>query len=81
VDLDRVAGIPGVSRRGLDAGALPELPACKAIDFGGCRCCAFALAGDATSTDPVCRLSPHHVIVEEALNEAVGPSSIAIGTS
>ena len=45
----------------------------KAIDFGGCRCQAFALTGDATRTDPVCTLSPHHVIIDEALNEAVGP--------
>jgi pyrroloquinoline quinone biosynthesis protein E len=28
-------------------------------DFGGCRCQAFALTGDATATDPVCHLSPH----------------------
>jgi len=27
-------------------------------DFGGCRCQAFALTGDATATDPVCHLSP-----------------------
>src|SRR5262249_18275810 len=30
------------------------------IDFGGCRCQAFALTGDARATDPVCHLSPHH---------------------
>jgi pyrroloquinoline quinone biosynthesis protein E len=29
-------------------------------DFGGCRCQAFALTGDARATDPACRLSPHH---------------------
>jgi pyrroloquinoline quinone biosynthesis protein E len=34
-------------------------------DFGGCRCQAFALTGDATATDPVCHLSPHHHLVEE----------------
>lgn len=27
-------------------------------DFGGCRCQAFLLAGDARATDPVCTLSP-----------------------
>ena len=32
-------------------------------DFGGCRCQAFLLAGDATAADPVCHLSPHHEIV------------------
>jgi pyrroloquinoline quinone biosynthesis protein E len=30
------------------------------IDFGGCRCQAFALAGDARATDPVCHLAPAH---------------------
>ena len=45
----------------------------KTIDFGGCRCQAFALTGDAAATDPVCRLSAQRVIVDEALNEAVGP--------
>ena len=35
------------------------------IDFGGCRCQAFALTGDARATDPVCHLSPKHAIVEE----------------
>jgi pyrroloquinoline quinone biosynthesis protein E len=29
-------------------------------DFGGCRCQAFALTGDAAATDPVCQLSPRH---------------------
>jgi len=32
-------------------------------DFGGCRCQAFALTGDARATDPVCHLSPKHAIV------------------
>jgi len=32
----------------------------KDIDFGGCRCQALALTGDATATDPACMLSPHH---------------------
>jgi pyrroloquinoline quinone biosynthesis protein E len=32
----------------------------REIDFGGCRCQAFALTGDARATDPVCHLSPHH---------------------
>ena len=30
----------------------------REIDFGGCRCQAFALTGDARATDPVCHLSP-----------------------
>lgn len=38
----------------------------KGIDFGGCRCQAFALTGDARNTDPVCILSPAHGVVEAA---------------
>jgi pyrroloquinoline quinone biosynthesis protein E len=34
-------------------------------DFGGCRCQAFLLTGDARAADPVCHLSPHHPIVAE----------------
>ena len=33
------------------------------IDFGGCRCQAFALTGDARATDPVCHLAPNHEAV------------------
>ncbi|MBE7212022.1 MAG: pyrroloquinoline quinone biosynthesis protein PqqE [Gluconacetobacter diazotrophicus] len=32
----------------------------RGIDFGGCRCQALALAGDAAATDPACALSPLH---------------------
>lgn len=32
----------------------------REIDFGGCRCQAFALTGDAANTDPACSLSPRH---------------------
>ena len=32
----------------------------REIDFGGCRCQAFALTGDAGNTDPACTLSPMH---------------------
>ncbi|MEI4263392.1 pyrroloquinoline quinone biosynthesis protein PqqE [Roseovarius sp. D0-M9] len=35
----------------------------KAVDFGGCRCQAMALAGDARATDPVCSKSPLHAQV------------------
>ncbi|QBD77402.1 pyrroloquinoline quinone biosynthesis protein PqqE [Ktedonosporobacter rubrisoli] len=34
--------------------------ALREVDFGGCRCQAFLLTGDAAQTDPVCSLSPHH---------------------
>lgn len=32
----------------------------RTVDFGGCRCQAMALVGDAAATDPVCRYSPRH---------------------
>lgn len=32
----------------------------KEKDFGGCRCQALMLTGDAKNTDPVCAKSPHH---------------------
>ncbi len=35
----------------------------REIDFGGCRCQAFALTGDARATDPVCHLAPGHEAV------------------
>jgi len=41
----------------------------RAEDFGGCRCQALLLAGDATATDPACSLAPAHHIVEAALIE------------
>jgi pyrroloquinoline quinone biosynthesis protein E len=37
----------------------------RELDFGGCRCQAFAVTGDAKATDPVCHLSPHHHLVEQ----------------
>jgi pyrroloquinoline quinone biosynthesis protein E len=45
------------------------------IDFGGCRCQAFALTGDAARTDPACSKSPDHGIVLRARRDAVsGPA-------
>jgi pyrroloquinoline quinone biosynthesis protein E len=38
----------------------------RAVDFGGCRCQAFALTGDAAQTDPACSLSPHHGLIRAA---------------
>lgn len=39
-------------------------------DFGGCRCQAFLLTGNAAATDPACSLAPAHSIVEAAVLEA-----------
>jgi pyrroloquinoline quinone biosynthesis protein E len=45
----------------------------RAEDFGGCRCQAFLLTGDASATDPVCTLAPSHHLVETA-RETVTPA-------
>ncbi|MBS3648338.1 pyrroloquinoline quinone biosynthesis protein PqqE [Pseudaminobacter sp. 19-2017] len=49
----------------------------REIDWGGCRCQAMAIAGNASATDPACVLSPLHgrmaALVEEAIATA-GPS-------
>ena len=41
----------------------------RTTDFGGCRCQAFHLTGDAAATDPACGLSPHHARVVAAREE------------
>ncbi len=41
----------------------------RTIDFGGCRCQAFMLTGDAREADPVCHLSPHHDFVTKIIAE------------
>jgi pyrroloquinoline quinone biosynthesis protein E len=45
----------------------------KAKDFGGCRCQAYLLTGDAANADPVCDLSPHHHLVTEAVARSERP--------
>jgi PqqA peptide cyclase len=42
----------------------------RARDFGGCRCQAFRLAGDAAEADPACALAPRHDVVLRAREEA-----------
>jgi pyrroloquinoline quinone biosynthesis protein E len=42
----------------------------KEIDFGGCRCQAFQLTGDAAATDPACALSPKHHVVTSLVGAA-----------
>ena len=42
----------------------------RELDFGGCRCQAFQLTGDAARTDPVCHLSPDHDLVARAVEAA-----------
>ena len=40
------------------------------VDWGGCRCQALRLTGDAAATDPVCRFSAHHDRVVAARESA-----------
>jgi PqqA peptide cyclase len=46
----------------------------REIDWGGCRCQAFALTGDAGRTDPACALSPDRDLLTAARADAVGPA-------
>ncbi len=45
----------------------------KTKDFGGCRCQAYMLTGDATNTDPVCDLSPKHHLITDVTDKAQTP--------
>lgn len=48
-------------------------------DWGGCRCQALALTGDAASTDPACHLSPHHSLIQTlAAAESASPSQTPV---
>jgi len=47
----------------------------KVKDFGGCRCQAYMLTGDATNTDPVCSLSPNHKLVTDVVDRAQLPKA------
>ncbi len=49
----------------------------RAQDFGGCRCQAFLLAGDASATDPVCSLSPQRSKVDAILATVAQASACA----
>jgi pyrroloquinoline quinone biosynthesis protein E len=50
----------------------------RTADFGGCRCQAFHLTGNAAATDPVCSLSPDHALIDTARVEALAPGGTAL---
>jgi pyrroloquinoline quinone biosynthesis protein E len=52
----------------------------RAEDFGGCRCQAFLLTGDASATDPVCTLAPTHYLVKTA-RENIAPAEAKVSWS
>lgn len=39
----------------------------KEQDWGGCRCQALALTGNASATDPVCERAPSHSVIQQAI--------------
>lgn len=51
----------------------------KEVDFGGCRCQAFLLTGDAGATDPTCSKAPLRNVVDEVVANSglprMGPST------
>jgi pyrroloquinoline quinone biosynthesis protein E len=51
----------------------------REVDFGGCRCQAALITGDATVTDPACQLSPHRKMLTEFVEGAQNgaPSLVA----
>ena len=63
---------PGFNRFRGEAWMKPPCRNCpeRAQDFGGCRCQALLVTGDPANTDPVCSLSPHHHLVELAIDPA-----------
>jgi PqqA peptide cyclase len=44
----------------------------REIDFGGCRCQAALVTGDAANTDPVCEFSAHREIIDNFIGAADG---------
>lgn len=51
------------------------------IDFGGCRCQAFALLGDAGRTDPVCHLSPDRGVVDRLMSPAIATAGTHVAAA
>lgn len=48
----------------------------KMRDFGGCRCQAYLLTGDAAATDPACNKSPQHGLIGAAIEAAAGEQAV-----
>ncbi len=63
-----------------DAWMKPRCQTCdeRKKDFGGCRCQAFMITGDASETDPVCSKSPHHEKVVQMVQQASNQRHVPI---
>jgi pyrroloquinoline quinone biosynthesis protein E len=48
------------------------------IDYGGCRCQAYHLTGDAAATDPVCKLAPTRKMIDAACATALSPQTVEL---
>jgi PqqA peptide cyclase len=48
----------------------------RTVDFGGCRCQAYHLTGNAALTDPACALSPHHDVIVLARRSSAEPGPL-----
>ncbi len=48
------------------------------VDFGGCRCQAMAILGDASAPDPVCRKTPGRAVLDTLLTEETGQDAAYI---
>ena len=68
------AGSPGMEAFRGEAWMPEPCRSCarRSVDYGGCRCQAFHLTGNAGATDPACSLSPEHDKVLSARAEAAG---------
>lgn len=51
----------------------------RSRDFGGCRCQAYLLTGEAENADPVCQRSAHHHLVRQAVEQAERTASGSTG--
>src|SRR5262249_17871475 len=47
----------------------------RTLDFGGCRCQAYHLTGDAAATHPAWSLAPSHGLIEAAREQALAPDA------
>ncbi len=50
----------------------------RSEDYGGCRCQAFLLTGDASATDPTCSLAPSHGLIKGVLEAASIDSPVPV---
>ena len=48
----------------------------RSVDFGGCRCQAYQLTGDARNADPACTLSPHHDLIKKMIVSDGNPDDL-----